>query len=98
MNRQAWFRLLQVAVVAPYLYHLSRNEKGYFGVGLKLVAGSLIAMNIQPLLKDAELAKTQAQNVLANLAKAQQTLQAQNAARTVVNADDVADGEFTAVS
>jgi len=95
MNRAAWFRLLQVAVVAPYLFHLSRKETGYFGVGLKLVAGSLIAMNLQPLMEDAKVAKEQAQNVLANLAKAQQTLQAQNAGRTVINAEDVAEGEFT---
>lgn len=51
MNRELWFSLLQIAVVAPYLYHLSRETKsGYFDIGLKLVAGAIIMNNIRPVL------------------------------------------------
>ena len=74
MNRAMWFRVLQVAVVAPYLFRVSQKEKGYFGVGLKLVAGSIVAMNIVPLIADAKTMKNQAQTLVAQLVKAQETL------------------------
>lgn len=46
--------MLTVGVVAPYVYSLSRGEENeYFNVGLKLVAGSLVAMNIRPILVTA---------------------------------------------
>jgi len=47
MNRETWFRILQVAVVAPFIYTLSDEEKNsYFKLGLKLVAGAIIIMNV----------------------------------------------------
>lgn len=95
MNREMWLRILTVAVVAPYLYKLSGKETGYFGVGLKLVAGGLIAMNIVPLMADAKVLQAQGKNILANLAKAQQTLDQQNAARSIINVEEIEDGEFT---
>lgn len=53
MNREVWFRILQVAVVAPWLYYISNQTKQqYFRVGLKLVAGSIIMLNIKPLYQD----------------------------------------------
>ncbi len=54
MNREIWFRILQVAVVAPFIYTLSEKQTGYFKLGLKLVAGSIVIMNIEPLLKDLQ--------------------------------------------
>ena len=58
MNRLVWFRILQVAVVAPYLYHVSnRVDSAYFRVGLKLVAGSIIMMNAKPLWQDYQNAQ-----------------------------------------
>ena len=53
MNREVWFRILQVAVVAPWLYHISaRTDSDYFRIGLKLVAGSIIVLNAKPLYQD----------------------------------------------
>jgi hypothetical protein len=52
MNRETWFRLLQVAVVAPFIYTISEKQTGYFRLGLKFVAGSIVIMNIEPLMKD----------------------------------------------
>lgn len=50
MNRETWFRILQIAVVAPFLYTISEQQKNaYFKLGLKLVAGSIVIMNVQPL-------------------------------------------------
>lgn len=96
MNRAMWLRILTVAVVAPYLYKVSAKEKGYFGVGLKLVAGGLIAMNVVPLIADAQTLKAQAQTIIANLAKAQDTLAKQNAARVVLEGKaNAADAEFS---
>ena len=64
MNREIWFRILQVAVVAPWLYHLSGSTKSpYFRVGLKLVAGSIIMLNVKPLMNDYK----NAQVILADL-------------------------------
>ena len=96
MNRAMWIRILTVAVLAPYLYKQSMNEKGYFAVGLKLFAGSLIATNIIPLMNDAEILKRQAQTIVANLVKAQETIAQNNLARVVVdvNAEEVSEGEF----
>ncbi len=54
MNREIWFRLLQVAVVAPFIYTISEKQTGYFRLGLKLVAGSIVIMNIEPLLRDLQ--------------------------------------------
>lgn len=95
MNRAMLQRILTVAVLAPYLYKQSAKETGYFAIGLKLLAGGLIATNIPALMEDYKVIATQAKNVARNLAKAQDTLNAQNAARTVVNADDVTEAEFT---
>ena len=54
MNRDLWFRILQVIVVAPYIYKLSaETDNDYFNIGLKLVAGSIIMMNLKPLLVQA---------------------------------------------
>ena len=58
MNREVWFRILQVAVVAPWLYHISnKTEQAYFRVGLKLVAGSIIMLNAKPLWEDYQNAQ-----------------------------------------
>lgn len=54
MNREIWFRILQVAVIAPYLYSISEKQTGYFKLGLKLVAGSVVLMNIEPLMRDLQ--------------------------------------------
>ena len=55
MNRETWFRLLQIAVVAPFLYTMSEQQKNaYFKLGLKLVAGSIVIMNAEPLFKDMQ--------------------------------------------
>ena len=55
MNRETWFRILQVAIVAPFLYTISEQQKNaYFKLGLKLVAGSIVIMNIQPLINDLQ--------------------------------------------
>ena len=69
-----WLRILTVAVVAPYLFKLSTKESGYFGFGLKLTAGALIAMNIAPLMNDAKTLQAQAQGFLKQVAAAQATL------------------------
>ena len=54
MNRDLWFKILQVAVVAPYIYKLSAEaQNDYFSVGLKLVAGSIVLMNLKPLIVEA---------------------------------------------
>jgi len=46
MNPDLFFRTLQVAVVAPWLYSASRDvESPYFNVGLKLVAGAIVGVN-----------------------------------------------------
>jgi hypothetical protein len=55
MNRETWFRILQVAVVAPFLYTMSEQQKNaYFKLGLKLVAGSIVIMNVEPLMRDLQ--------------------------------------------
>lgn len=54
MNRELWFRILQVAVIAPYLYSISEKQTGYFRLGLKLVAGSVVLMNVEPLMRDLQ--------------------------------------------
>lgn len=95
MNRAMLQRILTVAVLAPYLYKQSAKETGYFAIGLKMLAGGLIVTNIPALMDDYKVIAKQAQTVARNLVKAQETLNAQNAARTVVNADEVSEGEFT---
>ena len=58
MNREIWFRILQVAVVAPWLYYISTETKSvYFRTGLKLVAGSIIMLNAKPLWEDYKTAQ-----------------------------------------
>ena len=54
-GRMIFFRLLQIAVVALYLYKLSKTkgQSEYFNIGLKLLAGSVVAINIRPLINDA---------------------------------------------
>lgn len=55
MNKDTWFRILQVAVVVPFIYTLSEDQKNvYFKLGLKLVAGAVLVMNIQPLIREAQ--------------------------------------------
>lgn len=85
MNRDLWFRLLQVAVVAPYVYKLSGESKNpYFGVGLKMVAGSIIIMNVKPIVQAAApLVK-----LLADAAAAQARQVA------VVDRDSAIEGEY----
>ena len=94
MNREMWLRILTVAVVAPYLYKLSGKERGYFSVGLKLLAGGLIAINVAPLMQDAKTLQTQAQGFLQQVAKAQETLNKTARVPTTIDAD-AADAEFT---
>lgn len=54
MNRELWWRVLQVAIIAPYIYKLSSEaDNDYFNVGLKMVAGSIIIMNLKPLIVQA---------------------------------------------
>jgi len=88
MNREAWFRVLQVAVVAPWLYHVStkQNHSPYFRVGLKLVAGSIVMLNVKPLMQDYANAK----ELLENVAKELQP-------RTAANAGNVIEGEAESV-
>ncbi len=92
MNREMWFRILTVAVVAPYLYKLSTKETGYFGVGLKLAAGALIGMNIVPLMNDAKVLQAQARNFMQQVAAAQKTLNANARIPVTIDAEDA---EFT---
>lgn len=94
MNREILLRVLTVAVLAPYLFRQSQKETGYFNVGLKLLAGVLITSNVPQLMKDYETVAAQAKNLARNLTKAQETLNAQNAARTTIVADAV-EAEFT---
>jgi hypothetical protein len=55
MNRETWFRILQIAVIAPFLYTMSEQQKNaYFKLGLKLVAASVVLMNVEPLMKDLQ--------------------------------------------
>ena len=69
MNREVWFRILQVAVVAPWLYHISsKTDQRYFRVGLKLVAGSIIMLNIKPLYNDYLAAQKILRQVAAQMA------------------------------
>jgi len=60
MNRDLWFKILQVAVVAPYVYYLSKDaESDYFRFGLKMVAGAIVFANARPILVQvAPLIKT----------------------------------------
>ncbi len=84
MNREVWFRILQVAVVAPWLYHISTKQTSgpYFRVGLKLVAGSIIALNVKPLLDD-----------YANVQKSLKDLAAQIQNVSVSNEKTIIEGE-----
>ena len=54
MNRETWLRILQIAVVAPFIYKISEKERGYFRLGLKLVAGGIVLSNLPALLKELE--------------------------------------------
>lgn len=95
MNRAMLQRILTVAVLAPYLYKQSAKETGYFAIGLKLLAGGLIVTNIPALMEDYKTIASAAKTIANNLVKAQETLNAQNAARTIVNTDEISEGEFT---
>ena len=90
MNREIWFRILQVAVVAPWLYHISRRSgtTPYFRVGLKLVAGSIIMLNVKPLMEDYANAKLL-------LAKLQEEMQTGNSA--LANVPLIIEGESESV-
>jgi len=71
MNRELWFRILQVAVVAPYVYQLSKNsENDYFSIGLKMVAASLVVANIKPILLQAAPAIQKLANATATASNA----------------------------
>ena len=54
MDKDTWFRILQVAVVAPFIYSVSEKQNGYFKLGLKLVAGAIIIQNIVPLFDEVK--------------------------------------------
>ena len=95
MNRAMWIRILTVAVLAPYLYKQSAKETGYFAVGLKLFAGSLIAVNIIPLMNDAEILKRQAQGFMKQIVAAQATLDKTQRVATTIDAEEVSEAEFT---
>lgn len=88
MNRDIWFRILQVAVIAPFLYTISEQQKNaYFKLGLKLVAGSIIIMNVEPLIQDLQPVI----NAAMKLKSDADALTAQSKANAV-------DGEFTTVA
>lgn len=85
MNKETWFRILQVAIVAPFIYTLSEEQKNaYFKLGLKLVAGAVVVMNIQPLLQEAQPLIKAALRLQADAAKMDQQAKA-----------DAIEGEFT---
>ena len=88
MNREIWFRILQVAIVAPFLYTVSEQQKNaYFKLGLKLVAGSIIIMNVEPLMTD-----------LKPVINAAMKLKADADASIAQSKANAVDGEFTNVS
>jgi len=95
MTREMWLRILTVAVVAPYLFKLSGKESGYFAIGLKLLAGGLVAINIKPLIADAEILKTQASGFLKQVAAAQETLNKNQRVPVTINNETASDAEFT---
>ena len=52
MNRQLWFRILQVAVAAPWLFQVSNKaDNVYFRIGLKMIAANLVIINAPHLIK-----------------------------------------------
>lgn len=75
---------MQVAVIAPYLYSISEKQTGYFRLGLKLVAGSVVIMNIEPLMRD-----------LQPLIQAAAQIKAQADSVTDAQKADAIEGEFT---
>ena len=85
MNRETWFRILQVAVVAPFIYSISEKQTGYFRLGLKLVAGSIVIMNIEPIMKE-----------LQPLIEAAAKMQADAARLSETEKESAIEGEFTA--
>lgn len=88
MNREIWFRILQVAVIAPFLYTVSEQQKNaYFKLGLKLVAGSIIIMNVEPLMTD-----------LKPIMQAAMKLKSDADAITAQSKANAVDAEFTNVS
>ncbi len=55
MDRETWKQILMLAVLAPYVYTLSDEEKNsYFKLGLKLVAGAIAIDAIMPLFVKAQ--------------------------------------------
>lgn len=52
MNRELWFRALQVGVVAPFLFHIARRRTtpAYFQTGLRLVAVAIVIRNVPPIV------------------------------------------------
>lgn len=84
MNRELWFRLLQVAVVAPYVYTLSEKQDGYFKLGLKLVAAAVLIRNIEPIARE-----------LAPLIQAAANMQAEKERLADQANPDVIEGDFT---
>lgn len=54
MDRETWLQLLQLGVVAPYVYYVSEKQPMYFKVGLKLVVAALVMKNLPPLIEKAQ--------------------------------------------
>lgn len=51
MNRELWFRILQVAVAAPWLLTVSNKaDNAYFRIGLKMIALNLVILNAPHLI------------------------------------------------
>ena len=81
MDRDTWFRILELAIVAPYLYTRSEKEKNlYFKVGLKLVAGALMIRALPPLMAKVQPLVEAAQKI---------------AAQQTINKSTAIEGEYT---
>lgn len=85
MNRELFFRLLQIAVVAPYIYRTANDmDSDYFRIGLKMVAGSIVVLNARPLF---EAAKPTIKAALDYYVEAQK--------RNAVDKTEAIDGEYS---
>lgn len=83
MDRETWASILQLAVVAPYLYYISEKQPTYFKLGLKLVAAGIVMKTLPPLLE-------QVQPLIATVQKMQQEKDATAKAEAI-------EGEFSTV-
>lgn len=85
-----FFRFLQIAVVAPYIFKASNDtDSDYFRIGLKLVAGSLVILNARPLLTAAIPTIRQAFDLY---------LQQSGYQKTAPKVSETIDGEFKSVA